>query len=426
MITLPNSTEIEEYVLGCLMIDQQDFVYELSENDFYKNENKLIYKSIKHLKDKDRTIDFIEVSELLQKRKELLESDLSMNKLSEYVNIVPTTSNIEDRIEKLKLYTAQREILMRSRTRLEELISGSYQNAIDFKNDVNQLFDIDIKTKDDESNSISSILVDTIASIEDDYNKPNEQKYYTGIEDFDKITAGLHSEELTIIAARPGHGKTALAAQILINIAKSGNKCLFISREMSKKQLAKRMISNIGSINGNKLRMCKTLVNDDWTRIAKANEYLTNLDIEIDDKKSTIEEVRSYCRKLKMKGKLDLLVIDYLQLMKTKKKTESRRHEIEDISRQCKEMTLEFGMPIILLSQLSREGAKGEPDLHHLRETGAIEQDADNVHMLYMEEDQELVSPANVKLLTRKQRNGPTGYTWLRWFKEIFRFCGGK
>ena len=209
-----------------------------------------------------------------------------------------------------------------------------------------------------------------LQDIEDRYNAKNEDKLFTGFYDLDKMTAGLHPEELTIIAARPGVGKTAYAIQMMLNMAKKGVKCLFVSREMSQMQLAKRILANIAMVDGQKLRFCKSLTDDDWAKIGFAVSDICKLPIELNDKLATIQEIRAYCRELKNKDSIDLLIVDYLQLCRSLKRTENRRQEIEDISRQLKEISLEFSIPVVEPIIPESVAAK-EPDLHHLRESGA-------------------------------------------------------
>ena len=219
---------------------------------------------------------------------------------------------------------------------------------------------------------------------------------------------------------------TAYAIQLMLNMAKKECKCLFVSREMSQLQIAKRIISNIALVDGQKLRFCKSLTDTDWQKMGESIGEISKLPIELNDKLSTIQEIRAYCRELKNKDLLDLLIVDYIQLCRSLKKTESRRQEIEDISRQLKEITLEFGIPVIALSQLSRESEKAarEPVLSDLRESGSLEQDADNVIFLHVPKDtDEKQGNFDIKVIVGKQRNGPTGYIWLKYYRRTFQLC---
>jgi replicative DNA helicase len=180
----------------------------------------------------------------------------------------------------------------------------------------------------------------------------------------------------------------------------------------------------MSQVDGQKLRLCKSLKDEDWSKIASNTGLISKLPIEINDTISTVQEIRAYCRELRNRNALDVLIIDYLQLMRTLKKCESRRVEVDDISRQLKEMSLEFHIPIIALSQLSRESVEySEPELHHLKESGSLEQDADNVFFLHVPKDtDEFAESFDLKIIIGKQRNGATGFIFLRYFRKTFRF----
>ena len=415
---LPNNPEIEKSVLGCLLMDKQDYVIKLSELDFVSEVNRLIYKTIRQLYDRKQPIDEITVSDALN-------IDNALEIVVGLSSYVPTPENIEHYINALKTYTMRREVIKAAIKAKELAESERFETAIELKNDVMQVFDIPVYDGKKTDNSISAIIPAVLQDIEDRYNAKNEDKLFTGFYDLDKMTAGLHPEELTIIAARPGVGKTAYAIQMMLNMAKKGVKCLLVSREMSQMQLAKRILANIAMVDGQKLRFCKSLTDDDWAKIGFAVSDICKLPIELNDKLATIQEIRAYCRELKNKDSIDLLIVDYLQLCRSLKKTENRRQEIEDISRQLKEISLEFSMPVVALSQLSRESVSAkEPELNHLRESGSLEQDADNVIFLHVPADtDETQDSFDIKVIVGKQRNGPTGYIFLRYYRRTFKLC---
>ena len=415
---LPNNPEIEKSVLGCLLMDKQDYVIKLSELDFMSEVNRLIYKTIRQLYDRKQPIDEITVSDALN-------IDNALEIVVGLSSYVPTPENIEHYINALKTYTMRREVIKAAIKAKELAESERFETAIELKNDVMQVFDIPVYDGKKTDNGISAIMPAVLQDIEDRHNAKNEDKLFTGFYDLDKMTAGLHPEELTIIAARPGVGKTAYAIQMMLNMAKKGVKCLLVSREMSQMQLVKRILANIAMVDGQKLRFCKSLTDDDWAKIGFAVSDICKLPIELNDKLATIQEIRAYCRELKNKDSIDLLIVDYLQLCRSLKKTENRRQEIEDISRQLKEISLEFSIPVVALSQLSRESvAAKEPDLHHLRESGSLEQDADNVIFLHVPADtDETQDSFDIKVIVGKQRNGPTGYIFLRYYRRTFKLC---
>jgi replicative DNA helicase len=417
---LPYSIEIEKYILGSLMSDKTDYVIKLSEADFYNQTNLLIYKAIKHLHSKKQPVDAVSVSDILTNR-----LDNALQVLLDIDGYVTTTANFEAHIKELKRYTTRREILKKTLEIEEMALAGEYDNSIDLKNDVLQKLS-EVPVQDEVKNrfDMKSIMGSVVDEIEKKYNAEREDALFTGFYDFDKITAGFHPEELSIIAARPGVGKTALAIQLMINLASKGNHCLMVSREMSTLQIAKRILSNISGVDGHKLRLCKSLTGPDFTKIANNQSKIEELTIEINDKASTIQDIRAYSRELKNKGKLDILIVDYLQLVQTMKKCSNRNEEVADISRELKKLTMEFNIPVIALSQLNRDNARTgkEPELHDLRESGAIEQDADNVFFLHVPKDtDETADLFDIKVIIGKQRNGATGFIWLGYARKTFK-----
>jgi replicative DNA helicase len=413
---LPNNQDIEKSVLGCLLMGKLDYVIRLSELDFMSELNRLIYKTIRERFDLKAIVDQFTVSDALK-------IDNALKIIVGLESYVATPENMEHYIGILKTYTMRREAIKASAKIRELAESERYESAIELKSDIMQLIDIPVYDNKKTDNSLKSIMITALDDIEKKYNEKKEDKLFTGFYDLDKLTAGLHQEELTIIAARPGIGKTAYSIQLMLNIAKKECKCLFVSREMSQIQIAKRILSNIAVVDGQKLRFCKSLTDADWEKIGYSLREINELPIELNDKLATIQEIRAYCRELKNKDSIDLLIVDYLQLCRSLKKTESRRQEIEDISRQLKEISLEFKIPVIALSQLSRESVKStEPELNHLRESGSLEQDADNVIFLHVPKDtDEAADSFDIKVIVGKQRNGPTGYIYLRYRRRTFK-----
>lgn len=416
----PNNIDLEKSVLGCLLLGKIDRVIELSENDFLNDVNRLVYKTIAYMYEQKQPVDVTTLADKLKKR--ITDSIKFINGLIEYV---ASPENVSHYIENLQMYTMRREVMKAADKAKDIALTGDFENAIVLKNDVQQLFDIKTYNRNKDDYRIATILEKAMLDIEAKYHAVSENKLFTGFYDLDRITAGFHPEELTLIAARPGVGKTAYALQVMMNLARKSNNCLFVSREMSNMQIAKRLLANVSDVDGQKLRFCKSLQNEDWDKLDKANMEIGPLPIEINDRLSTIQEIRAYCRELKNDSRLDLLIVDYLQLCKSMKKAGSRREEIEDISRQLKEMSLEFGIPVVALSQLTRESVQtSEPELHHLRESGSLEQDADNVIFLHIPKDtDEHANVFEIKVIVAKQRNGPTGYIMLRYQRRTFKLC---
>jgi replicative DNA helicase len=416
---LPHNPEIEKSVLGCLLMGKRDYILKLSVNDFINESHQKIFKTVYGLYMQNAAIDEITVSDALN-------IDNALETVINLESYVATPENVTHYINTLKTYTMRREIIKASIKAREIAESDKYEGASELKSDVLQAFDIEVHTTNKADNSLSAIIPAVMTDIDNKYNATDEDRLFTGFYDLDRITAGLHPEELTIVAARPGVGKTAYAIQMMLNMAKKGCKSLFVSREMSQMQIAKRILSNIAVVDGQKLRFCKSLTDTDWQKLSSSLDDLGRMAIELNDKLASIQEIRAYCRELKNKNALDVLIVDYLQLCRSSKKAESRRQEIEEISRQLKEISLEFSIPVIALSQLSREGSKAgrEPELHDLRESGSIEQDADNVIFLHVPKDtDETAGSFDIKVIVAKQRNGPTGYIYLRYFRNTFKLC---
>jgi replicative DNA helicase len=294
-----------------------------------------------------------------------------------------------------------------------------YGDVVDFNNEALKTINDGIRMPESARKGITAgdIVEEVYKDLTGSLNDQDDTKLYTGLESLDTVIAGLHKQEMTVIGARPGVGKTMLAVHIAQVLANKGNKCLIVSREMSSKQLAKRMISAKSGIDGQKLRIPKYLSTQDWKDIANATGRIIDDDIRIDDEALTVQAIRARCRELHDKGVLDVLFVDYLTLLRSQRKAESRRIEIEDVSWQLKEIAKEFDIPVVVLAQLNRSPAIGdrEPTLTDLRETGAIEQDADNVLLLHINkasDNDEHINPdiVTMKIIVAKQRNGPVGF----------------
>jgi replicative DNA helicase len=422
------SPETEKYIIGALILEKHEEIHCIEEQDFYNPDHQLLYRVIKWLKETQKQIDVITVAEWAKKK-----LDTAYEVAVECIGVVTTISNYNTHYTTLKLYSTKRQI-QKKITEATTLLNESEHNIPeDLKNDVLQkLSEVKTPSSDCSYMGICDAMTETTALIEEEFRSNKESKLFVGFKNLDYLTAGLHEQELTIIAARPGVGKTALALNMLHNLARRGNHCLFVSREMSRQQICKRLISIMSGIDSNKLRIPKSLKDDDWATINKSAVYATSLpgEIFIDDRTFHIQGMRSQVRSLRTKGKCDVLIVDYLGLVKTLKKCESRRIEIEDVSWNLKQISKEFNIPVVSLCQLNRgaEGTNEEPQLHHLRESGAIEQDSDNVLMLYEPDESEnpFVTQEKDKVLTkvliRKQRNGPVGSISLLCTKNNFKY----
>lgn len=406
--------EIERAMLGCILLGKHEYIQKLNEDDFTQASYKLILKAIKQLDSSEAPIDLLSVSDLLNGK-----MSNAFNSLVTITDSVTTAEIAPFTFQKIKEYTAKRKFEKAAHNIMDLVQNNKFDDVNELKANILQQIDIPLNDFRKKQFDLSSVLVNTIEKMETEYNDKQDSRLLTGYYDLDKLTAGLHPEELTIIAARPGQGKTTMALNIMINLAKKGVKSALISREMSQIQLTKRILANVATIDGNKLRICKYLKDHDWEAIGYASAEMGNWHMVINDELATVQEIRSYCRELKTKDQLEVLFVDYLQICKSSTKHESRRQEVEEMTRQFKEIAMELQIPVVVLSQLSRDSAKSgrPPELHDLRESGSIEQDADNVIFLHQKEDEE----NDIQIIVGKQRNGPTGYIYLKYYRNTFK-----
>ena len=424
----PHNIEAEQSVLGSLLLDSTivpEITPILQPKDFYKESHKEIYESILEIYDKNEPIDLINLMDRLSIRK-TLDQIGGITYLTYLTGSVPTIHNAKIYAKIVQEKSIRREMIKITYDIQNDAYNNDFDNVIDFKNNsLQKISDINISDSNSKKNNIKKLVMKAIETIKTNMNRTEDNKLYTGFYDIDKIMAGLHGSELTILAARPSIGKTAFALQLMINLAKKGNYCLFVSREMSEEQLINRVLTNWNNIDGNKIRTCKSLTDIDINMMEKSADEIAQLPIEINDIIDSVQEIRAYCRELKGKNKLDILFIDYIGLLSTLKKCDSRRAEIEHISRQLKMMSKEFNIPVLALCQLNRDNAKSfrEPELFDLRESGSIEQDADNVMFLHVPEDTDMnAEKFNIKIIIGKQRNGATGFVYLQYIKKFMKF----
>ncbi len=426
----PNNIESEQTVIGA-MIMNKNIIYEvidiLTENDFYKDAHKNIYKTIKKLFLKDIHIDIISLIEYL-KKDELLESCGGSSYITEICNSIATTANLSTHIKIIKDNAKLRKLIDLSNNTLEKIYK---------KNDPDQLideiqkniFDISFYQDKSEIESLSNILDRTLINIENLYiNKNSFVGLSSGFYDLDMKLSGLQKAQMVLIAARPSMGKTTFALNIAENVAiKEKKNVLIFSLEMSKEQLANKLISSITKIDMHKIQT-GMLDDSDLDKLAHGIGTLSEAKIFIDDTPNiSISEMKAKCRKLKFSTDIDLIVIDYLQLMSGNSRIESRQQEVSEISRFIKALSKEIDCPVIALSQLSRapeQRSDHRPMLSDLRESGSIEQDSDIVLLLYRDEyynkDSEYKNIA--ECIVAKHRNGEVGTVKLGWIGQYSKF----
>jgi replicative DNA helicase len=432
--TLPNNLEAERSILGAILLDDKALlnVFEiLKPQDFYLDSHRRVFEKMLLLMNSSRAIDLVTLKEELQRASEL-ESVGGAAYLAALTDGLPRALNIEFYAQIVKEKSTLRRLIQVS----NETMSRSYKDEEPAQEVLQGLekaiFDIAGQHFHTGLANIAPVVSDVFKQIEE---LSNQKTAVTGLEsgfvDLDRMTSGFHPSDLIIVAARPGLGKTSLCLNIAEHVAIKHKKSVALfSLEMSKEQLVKRLLCSESRIDAHRINT-GFLNKDDWNRLSRASGDLSETKIFIDDTASvTIPELRSKSRRLSLEHGLDLIVVDYLQLMSgSTQRYENRTQEISQISRGLKGIAKELGVPVIAASQLSRavESRTGEhrkPQLSDLRESGSIEQDADLVLFIYRED---MVNPTEennglAELIIGKQRNGPTGSVQLAFLKQFTRF----
>jgi len=429
----PNDIEAEQAVLGSMLTDKDAVISAievLKPEDFYREDNKIIYTAILNLYNRAEPVDIITLkAELLSMGK--FDNIGGLEYLVELPEKVPTTANVDKYIKIVEEKSILRNLIKTA----NEIITLGYDPTEEVENIMDnaekKIFDIMQSKNQKGYTPIKDILIETFAQIEQLYNqKQHITGVPTGFADLDYKTAGLHGSDLVLVAARPAMGKSAFALNIATNAAVRAKVPVAIfSLEMSKEQMVNRILCSEAMVDSNKVRTGK-LDEQDWTKLASALGPLSEAEIFIDDTPGiNVMEIRAKCRKLKLEKGLGLVVIDYLQLITANsgKRGGSREQEIAEISRSLKILAKEIDVPVIALSQLSRapeQRPDHRPMLSDLRESGSIEQDADIVMFLYRDdyynEDSEKKNVAEV--IMAKHRAGSTGTVELLWLGNYTKF----
>lgn len=427
----PHSLEAEQTVLGALMIDGkavENTLNKLDIEDFYYEANGEIYDAIRINYQQDIPVDIITVSDELKKRGKidqiggleylagLTENIVTTKNISAYINIIKEKSVLR------KLISVSNEIIEKGYKESDEV-----QNLLDLAE--SRIFSLSQNRSFSDFSSVTDVLITVFNQLEEKAKfKGNLTGIDTGYRDLNRITAGLQRSDLILLAARPAMGKTSLALNIAMNAAKSGSSVAMFSLEMSKEQYIQRLISVESLVDVSKFRT-GALDDDDWMKLANVMGKIAEASMYIDDTASiTLFDLMSKCRRLKLDKGLDLVIIDYLQLMTLGGRSESRQQEISSISRGLKQLARELNCPVLALSQLSRapeQRPDHRPILSDLRESGAIEQDADIVMMLYRDEyyfKEESEKKGIAEVILAKHRNGPTGTVDLVFIDRYTKF----
>ena len=429
----PQNLEAEESILSAILLDNDtliEVIEILSPEDFYRTAHQKIFAAIAELFIRNEPVDLVTLTNILREQ-DRLEEIGGATYLANLVDTVPLAVNAQHYAKIVHDKACLRRLIEKSNAIARQCFEdrGNVDNVIDFAE--SSIFEISENKIKPSFYPIGKIIEGSIDALEERQgNRSLVTGVATGFTKFDGLTAGLQKSDLIIVAGRPGMGKTALALNIAKNAAVDANiPVALFSLEMSKEQLSMRMLSSEARIDSSRLRS-GFISQDDWIKITDAAGVLTHAPIFIDDSANiTAFEIRAKSRRLKMENDVGLIIIDYIQLMRGPVSAERRDLEISEISRSLKALAKELNVPVVALSQLNRkleERSDKRPQLADLRESGALEQDADIVTFIYRDElynkDENNPNKGKAEIILAKQRNGPTGFTILTFLETYTRF----
>jgi replicative DNA helicase len=430
---LPHSMEAEQSVIGSMIIDGEAIVI-ASEivlgDDFYNKQYGILFNTMVELNDEGKSVDVVTLQDRL-KEKDVPPEVYSLEFLRDLITAVPTSANIRYYANIVAEKSTLRKLI-----RVNEEIANACYVGKDSLEDIlgdteKRVFDLIQQRNTGEFVPIRQIVMNAMDNIEKaSHNKGNVTGAATGFLDLDYKTAGMQPSDLILIAARPSMGKTAFVLNIAQHIAFKQNKTVAIfSLEMSKEQLVNRLFSMESKVDSQHLRT-GNLSDAEWEKLIESAGIIGKSNLIIDDTPGiSVSELRSKCRKYKLDNNLEMVIIDYLQLMSgSGRSTDSRQQEISDISRSLKALARELHVPVIALSQLSRaveQRPDHRPMLSDLRESGAIEQDADVVMFIYRDDyyNKDTEKKGIAEIIIAKQRNGPIGTVELVWLPDYTKFA---
>jgi len=429
----PQNLEAEQSVLGAILLENESFIKVLDlikDEDFYRESHRKIYRAMLELSEGNEAIDLVTLAERLGRKNEL-DAVGGPSYLASLVTDVPTAANIKYHAKIVKEKAILRGLLKAA----TEIAGKVYEESLDADNLIDfaekTVFDISENRVRTSFDSMKTLIGDSVRMIESLYDRKEAiTGLSSGFPELDELTTGFQPADLIIVGGRPGMGKTAFALNIAQHVGVEHKEPVAVfSLEMSKKQLALRMLCSEAMVDSNLVR--KGIINkrNDWHKLTTAAGRLSEAPIFIDDSSSTSAlEIRAKARRLKKEHDLSLVIVDYLQLMRGHGTFERREQEISDISRSLKALAKELDLPVLALSQLNREVEKSQskrPTLANLRESGAIEQDADVILFIHRDEIYDRGNPAKkgkAELIIAKQRNGPTGMVKLTFLDKCTRF----
>lgn len=408
---------LENQIIGSFILDKDThrYINKLTEGYFSLDNSRKIFNVIKQLYKENEEISVITINNKLAVNTDKTQV---LKKLFEITDNIITTSDIKIAVEKLK-DNYNRKQIHKLILKVNKDIRNADKTVSEIKKEIMQ--DIN-NIKNDAENiaeNMQDVFIKVLGDIEEKKQKGDDYSFYTGFFDLDKYTDGLHNSELTCIGARPGVGKTAFALNIAINIAQKGKKVYFCSLEMSAEQIMQRIIGNYTGINTQFLRTGR-LKNEEMAKIAEQTNNILSLNLKIDTKIRYIEDLENVIFELKEKEEIDVLIVDYLTLLKSKEKFAIRELEVAEISRKLKLLALDLKIPVVILVQLNRDAENKVPTMANIRESGSIEQNCDNIIFLHNEDLDK--QPNIITVILEKQRQGTTGSLKLMFNKRYSRF----
>ena len=435
---LPYSVEAEQSVLGSVLIDPKclnDIAVSMKTEYFYIPQHREIYKAMASMYELSQTIDYVTLLEKLKKEGVYDEAG-GKAYLTQLVQTVPTSANVLTYVAIIRENYYTRSLLTAAQGIIKDVNENTMDSGKLLDSAEQRIYEIRQGREISGLTHIKSVIenetYDRLSKMADPETRNDYIGIPCGIGELDKMITGLNKSDLIILGARPGMGKTSFALNIVRNVAlNSGKTVCFFSLEMTRDQLAQRMLSSEAGIKSEKLRTGE-LDDDEWARLAQAGENLSKANIYFDESSAiTVPEMKAKLRRMK---KVDLVVIDYLGLMKSAKQTDNRVNEVSEITRNLKIMAKELMVPVITCAQLSRgteaKGKSHKPALSDLRDSGSIEQDADIVLFLYRDtyydnekaDDEDRADPNKAECIVAKNRHGETGTVDLYWDGQFTRF----
>ena len=428
---LPHSIEAEQSVIGSMIMDREAIIVAseiISGDDFYSRQYGILFETMVELNDEGKPVDLVTLQDRL-KEKDVPPEVSSLEFVRDLITAVPTSANIKYYANIVAEKSTLRKLIKLNEEIANTCYVGKESLEVILEDTEKRVFDLVQRRNTEDFVPIRQIVMNAMDRIERaSHNKGNVTGIATGFIDLDYRTAGMQPSDLILVAARPSMGKTAFVLNIAEYVAFKQNQTVAIfSLEMSKEQLVNRLFSMESKVDSQHLRT-GNLTDEEWEKLIESAGVIGKSNLIIDDTPGiSISELRSKCRKYKLEHGLEMIIIDYLQLMTGSGRTDSRQQEISDISRSLKALARELNVPVIALSQLSRaveQRPDHRPMLSDLRESGAIEQDADVVMFIYRDDyyNKDTEKKNIAEIIIAKQRNGPIGTIELVWLPDFTKF----